>query len=161
MSNKNQEIIELVLDGKDEYSSVSEEVRAEIKELVDESDKLGKKFKELEKTLDLSDVYNKQEKELSELIKKQSEAQLSVTKLTKANRESKGANKEVVESLVKAKAELASYRASTNKTQKSLDATKNSAKSLGLSVKDLTKDQRSSRTEYTKLGSSITKINEQ
>lgn len=160
MSNKNQEIIELVLDGKDEYSSVSEEVRDEIKKLVSESDKLSKKFKELEKSLDLSDVYNEQEKELSDLIKKQSEAQISVTKLTKANRESKGENKELVSSLVRAKAELASYRASTNKMQKSMDLTKRSAKSLGLSVKDLTKNQKASKEEYNKLGGALTKINQ-
>jgi Arc/MetJ-type ribon-helix-helix transcriptional regulator len=110
MSNKNDDEIKLIIAGEDEYSGASEGVRDELSDLSKQAGKTRDELTKLDKSLELADTYQRQEQELNGLVSAQAKAQIAVRELNEANRASKGANEEVTESLVRAKAELSSLR---------------------------------------------------
>lgn len=157
--DKNQEIIELIINGKDEYSDVSEKVRNELFELSDSAAETQREFTRLSKAIDLSDTYRAQEAELNRLVDAQALSRAEVVKLSKANRDAGESNLELASNTARAKAELSSLRAATNRAQKAFDKTAESVRRYGVDVDDVKANQAQYRAETEKLGAAITELN--
>nr|WP_067285730.1 phage tail tape measure protein [Marinobacterium profundum] len=158
MAEKNKDIIELVIEGTDEYSDVSEAVRAEMSALAEKTKATRSEFDKLEQSLDLADTYRAQEQEVSRLAQAQAEAKLEVDRLTKANKEARGANVDLVAQLAKAKAEFGSLRTATNKVQKAFDGTKDSMRRYGVDLKTVEANQDSYRQTAERLAVELTDL---
>ncbi|WP_341218018.1 hypothetical protein [Neptunomonas phycophila] len=158
MSNKNDDEIKLIIAGEDEYSGASEGVRDELSDLSKQAGKTRDELTKLDKSLELADTYQRQEQELNGLVSAQAKAQIAVRELNEANRASKGANEEVTESLVRAKAELSSLRTSTTKAQKAIDQTKASMKQYGVDLNDVQANQKRYREESDRLATELTHL---
>ena len=157
-NSKNQDTIELVIKGQDEYSDVSEDVREELGDLASEARNTQNKFLDLEKSLDLSDTYQAQQAEVNRLANEQAEAKIKVDKLTKANKEAGGANKQLAAELAKAKAEFAALRTETNKAQRGLQKTKDTARRFGISLKEVGKNQDDMRESLRELAEQLKEV---
>jgi TP901 family phage tail tape measure protein len=157
-NSKNQDIVELIIKGQDEYSDVSEEVRQELEELATQAGETRTQFDQLERSLDLAETYRAQEAEVSRLARAQAEAKIEVDQLTKANKEAKGENLEIVESLARARAELGSYRTATNRAQKALDKTKDSMRQYGVSLEQVEQGQTEMKDSSSKLADELTEL---
>ncbi|MGY8872641.1 MAG: phage tail tape measure protein, partial [Pseudomonadales bacterium] len=158
MANKNDDVIELIIEGKDEYSDVSAEVREELGKLADSTKETRAEFERLEQSLDLADTYRDQEKEVNRLAEAQARSKIEVDALNKSNRASKGANVELVASLAKAKAEFASLRTATNKAQKAFDSTQNSMRQYGIELSDIENNQATYRQSTEQLAAQLTEL---
>jgi len=158
VTNKNDDIVELIFSGKDEYSQVSEGVREELALVSKQADDTRKELVDLERSLDLADSFREQEAELAGLVKQQATAQRSVQALTQANRESKGANAEVTESLIKAKAELSSLRTATTRAQKAFDQTRSSMRQYGVEIDNVEANQSQYRQATDRLAKELTDL---
>lgn len=156
--DKNQDIIELVIKGEDEYSEVSEQVRQELGELTDQAKSTRTEFDRLEKSLDLADTYRKQEAEVERLAVAQGEAKVEVDRLTKANKEAEGENVELAASLAKVKAEYASLRTATNRAQKEFDKTKDAVSRYGVDLDEVTENQEQMRVSADRLAGELTDL---
>jgi TP901 family phage tail tape measure protein len=157
-NSKNQDIVELIIKGQDEYSDVSEEVRQELEELATQAGETRNQFDQLERSLDLAETYRAQEAEVSRLARAQAEAKIEVDQLTKANKEAKGENLEIVESLARARAELGSYRTATNRAQKALDKTKDSMRQYGVSLEQVEQSQTEMKDSSSQLADELTEL---
>ncbi|WP_010322151.1 phage tail tape measure protein [Marinobacterium stanieri] len=157
-NSKNQDVVELIIKGQDEYSDVSEEVRQELEELAGQAYETRTQFDELERSLDLAGAYREQEEEVNRLARAQAEAKQEVDRLTKANKESKGESLETVEALARAKAELGSYRTATNRAQKALDKTKDSMRQYGVSLEEVEQNQSALRQSSEQLADELTEL---
>jgi len=157
-NSKNQDIVELIIKGQDEYSDVSEEVRQELEELATQAGETRTQFDQLERSLDLAETYRAQEAEVSRLARAQAEAKIEVDQLTKANKEAKGENLEIVESLARARAELGSYRTATNRAQKALDKTKDSMRQYGVSLEQVEQSQTEMKDSSSQLADELTEL---
>lgn len=155
MSDKNKDIIELVIEGSDEYSDVSEAVRAEMTALADKTKATRTEFDKLEKSLDLAGTYRAQEQEVNRLAEAQAKAKQEVTRLTQADREARGANVELVAQLAKAKAEFGSLRTATNRVQKAFDATKDSMRRYGVDLEKVEASQSDYRQTAERLSGEL------
>ncbi|SEG12171.1 phage tail tape measure protein [Marinobacterium lutimaris] len=140
-NGKNDDIVKLIIQGEDEYSSVSEEVRQELVELSGQAEETQQAFTEMQRALDLSETYREQEAEVQRLSELQARARQEVDRLAKANKEANGENLKTATSLAKARAEMASFRTATNRAQKEFDKTAGSLRSMGLSIKDVDEQQ--------------------
>jgi len=159
--SKNQDIVELIIKGEDEYSDVSEEVRQELEELANQVSETREEFNQLERSLELADTYREQEAEVERLARAQAEARVEVERLTKANREAKGENVEIAEALSKARAELTSYRAATNRAQKALDKTKDSMRQYGVSLEEVESNQKEMQVSSERLSAELGELQKQ
>ncbi|GAB0151741.1 phage tail tape measure protein [Marinobacterium sp. BA1] len=157
-NSKNQDIVELIIKGQDEYSDVSEEVRQELEELATQAGETRTQFDQLERSLDLAETYRAQEAEVSRLARAQAEAKIEVDRLTLANKEAKGENIEVVEALARARAELGSYRTATNRAQKALDKTKDSMRQYGVSLEQVEQSQTEMKDSSSQLADELTEL---
>ena len=160
MSDKNEDVIKLIIEGKDEYSDVSEEVRQELDKLAGEANDTRKAFNELEGALALAEVYREQEAEVQRLAKAQAEAKQRVDQLTVANKQAKGENLELVASLAKAKAEFTSLRTSTNQAQKTLDKTSATMRKQGVALDEVERNQKHYREGVAKLSRKLTELSQ-
>lgn len=149
--NKNQDIIELIIRGEDEYSDVSEDVRQELVKLSAEASETREEFENLQQSLDLSETYREQESDINRLAEAQARSKQAVDALTTANKEAKGANTEIVASLAKAKAEYASLRTATNRAQRAFDQTKETMRKYGVEVDKVERNQEDMRISAEKL----------
>lgn len=149
--NKNQDIIELIIKGEDEYSDVSEDVRQELVKLSAEASETREEFENLQQSLDLSETYREQEGDINRLAEAQARSKQAVDALTTANKEAKGANTEIVASLAKAKAEYASLRTATNRAQRAFDQTKETMRKYGVEVDKVERNQEDMRISAEKL----------
>lgn len=156
--SKNSDIVELIIKGEDEYSSVSEGVKGELSELSQQAASTRGEMVKLDRALDLTDTYKKQEAEVNRLAKAQAEARHEVDRLKEANKEAKGQNIEVTAALAKATAEYGSLRTATNRAQKDLDKTSDSMRKHGVSVKEVTDNQKAMRTESDTLAKTYTDL---
>lgn len=156
--SKNQDIVELIIKGEDEYSDVSEEVRQELEELATQVSETREEFNRLERSLELADAYREQEAEVERLARAQAEARVEVERLTKANREAKGENVEIAEALAKARAELTSYRTATNRAQKALDKTKDSMRQYGVSLEEVESNQKEMQASSERLSAELSEM---
>jgi len=156
--SKNQDIIELVIKGEDEYSDVSEDVRQELEKLSAEAAETRAEFDKLEQSLDLSETYREQEADIDRLATAQAKSKQAVDALTKANKEAKGTNTDIAASLAKTKAEYTSLRAATNKAQKAFDQTKDSMRKYGVEVEKVESNQDEMRRSADRLSSEIEQL---
>lgn len=141
MATKKDNEIELIIKGEDEYSSVSDDVRDGLKKLSEDTKSLRKEFVELDRAIDLSEAYKKQEVALNDLISAQAKVRVELEAAKEANKEAKGQNIDVAESLARLTAENKSLTAATTKAQKEFDATKNAIKKYGVSIDDVGQNQ--------------------
>lgn len=158
--SKNQDIIELVIKGEDEYSDVSEDVRQELERLSDEAKSTAEEFDNLQQSLDLSETYREQEADIDRLATAQAKSKQAVDALAKANKEAKGANTEIAASLAKAKAEYASLRTETNRAQKAFDQTKNTMRRYGVEIDQVENNQESMRASAVELTEKIERLSQ-
>lgn len=158
-NSKNQDVIELIIKGQDEYSDVSEEVRQELDRLAKQVSDTQGEFTELERSLDLAETYREQEAEVNRLAEAQALAKIEVDKFTKANKEAKGESLELVTQLAKTKAELGSLRTQTNRTQKAFDQTKDAMRTYGVELKSVEGQQNELRATSGRLSDELVELN--
>lgn len=155
-SNKNDEVIKLIIEGQNEYSDVSEDVRQELEELSNQAMETRAEFDKLEQSLDLADTYRAQEAEVERLAKAQGEAQKSVAALTKANKEAKGESVELAAKLAKARSEVGALRTATNRAQKAFHSTKETMHKYNIELSSVEENQSDLRHSAEKLGDELT-----
>ena len=141
MADKNQDIIELIIRGEDEYSGVSEEVRKELQELANRSKSVRDAITELDRALDLTESYNKQTSEVKRLTEEQGRLLVALNAAKEENRQHKGLNEEAAIALEKAKQAYKANNQELNAANRELNTVNQQISKYGVNVNDVAANQ--------------------